>query len=97
MCPVRSPKRPFDASLQLDTYISFSENIYCAHTPYSLMLLLNDYVGYADYIKKLLPMQLCTNCALKEDSSPNDKYVLSIPRNGGHILLPGDCIDVPIS
>ena len=34
-------------------YNSFSENICCAHTSYSLMLLLNDYVGYADYIKKL--------------------------------------------
>ena len=68
-------KKP-GASLQLDTYISFSETIYCAHTSYSLMLLFNGYVVYADYIKKLLSMQLCTNCALKGDSIPNDKYVL---------------------
>ena len=39
--PHKKPKRPFDASLQLDTYISFSENICCAHMSYSLMLLFN--------------------------------------------------------
>ena len=43
----KKPKRPFDASLQLNTYISFSENICCAYTFYSLMLLFNGYVGFA--------------------------------------------------
>ena len=51
--PYKKPKRPFDANLQLDSYISFSEIISRAHTSYSLMLLFNGYVGYADYIKKL--------------------------------------------
>ena len=32
--------------------MSLSENICCAHTSYSLMLLLNGYLWYADYIKK---------------------------------------------
>ena len=51
--PYKKPKRYFDASLKLDTYISFSENICCGHTFYSIMVLFNGYVGYADYIKKL--------------------------------------------
>ena len=39
----------------MDTYISFGENICCAHTSYSLMRLFKGYVGYAAYmyIKKL--------------------------------------------
>ena len=60
MCPTRSldsvSEEPFDASLQLDTYISFSEIIFCAHKSYSLMLLFNGNVGYTDYIKKLFSM-----------------------------------------
>ena len=47
------PKRSFGASLQSVTYIEFSEHMCCAHTSYSLMLFLNGYVGYADYINKL--------------------------------------------
>ena len=61
----KKPKRPFDASLQFDNYVSFSENICCAHTSYSLMLLFNGYVGYADYTEKLFAMHFYTNCALK--------------------------------
>ena len=37
--PYKRHKRAFDASLQLDTNISFSENICCAYTSYLLMLL----------------------------------------------------------
>ena len=50
--PIKKPKRHFCARIQLGTYISFSENICCAHTFYSPMLLFNGYVGYADYIKE---------------------------------------------
>ena len=49
---------------KMDTYILFSENICCAHTFYSLMLLFNGYDGYADYIKKLFSMHFYTNWAL---------------------------------
>ena len=64
--PYKKPKMPFDACLQLDTYISFDENICIAHTSttYSHMLMFNGYVGYADYIKKLLSMHFYTNCTL---------------------------------
>ena len=63
--PYKKPKRYFDASLQLDSYISFSENICCAHTSYSLILLFNGYAGYADNIKKLFSMHFYTNWVLK--------------------------------
>ena len=61
----KKPKRYFDASLQLDTYISFSANISCANTSYSRMLLFNGYVGYADYIRKLFSMHFYTNWELE--------------------------------
>ena len=63
--PYKKPKRSFDASLLLDTYILFSENISCAYTSYSRMLLISGYVGYADYIKKLFAMSFYTNWARK--------------------------------
>ena len=68
--PYKKLKRPFDASLQLDTYISFSENICCAHTSYSLMLLFNGYVGYADYIMKVFSMHFAQTVHLSMLSDP---------------------------
>ena len=56
--------RPYGTSLQLDTYISFSENVCCAHISYLIMLLSNGVVGYADNIKKLFLMHFYTNCTL---------------------------------
>ena len=46
-------------------HISFSENISCANTSYSRMLLFNGYVGYADYIRKLFSMHFYTNWELE--------------------------------
>ena len=59
------PKR-LDASLQLDTHVSFIENVCSTHTSYSLMLLFNCYAGCADYIKKLFSMPLTQTVHLSD-------------------------------
>ena len=54
--------------MQVYNYIPifhFIANVCSAHTPFSLMLLFNSYVGYADYKKKLFSKHFYTNYALK--------------------------------
>ena len=54
----------FAASLQLDAYITISENVCYAHRSCSLMLLFNRCGGYADRKNKLFHA-FEINCALK--------------------------------
>ena len=92
--PYKKPKVPFDASLQFDTYISFSENNCCVHMSYSLMLLFNGYVGYADCIKEAV-----FNCIFAQIVHLSDLqylaccYTINSNIHDFYLFVVLDCID----